>query len=266
MEAIETTGKNLAAALAAAAEQLGVSADFVAHEVVEESAGLFGKSSVRIRAWVVDAAPDAEPAPEPEAPKTKPAKKPAKPKTPKTEPVAAQAEEPAPATEAVAAPDAEADAPPVVATPEDAEAVLDIVNAVLAASKLTASASVSSINDRYVNISLEGRDVAFLIGKRGEALNSLQYLLNIILGKRLSNGVRLTLDGNDYRNQRETKLTNLALQIAREVKRRGEEAVLDALPAFERRIVHKALMDFEGIATYSEGEEPNRRVVIAPAD
>ncbi|MBZ0212721.1 MAG: Jag N-terminal domain-containing protein, partial [Nitrospirae bacterium] len=53
MEAIETTGKNLAAALAAAAEQLGVSADFVAHEVVEESAGLFGKSSVRIRAWVV---------------------------------------------------------------------------------------------------------------------------------------------------------------------------------------------------------------------
>lgn len=266
MEAIETTGKNLAAALAAAAEQLGVSTDFVAHEVVEESAGLFGKSSVRIRAWVVDAAPAAaESAPEPESPKAKPAKKPAKPKAPKAE--AAPAEEPAPAPVSDAAPEAEEEsAAPVVATPADADAVLEIVRAVLAASKLTASASVSSVNDRYVNISLEGRDVAFLIGKRGEALNSLQYLLNIILGKRLSNGVRLTLDGNDYRNQRETKLTNLALQIAREVKRRGEEAVLDALPAFERRIVHKALMDFEGIATYSEGEEPNRRVVIAPAD
>ncbi|GMV87692.1 MAG: hypothetical protein AMXMBFR81_06230 [Chthonomonas sp.] len=265
MEAIETTGKNLAAALAAAAEQLGVSTDFVAHEVVEESAGLFGKSSVRIRAWVADAAPaTAEPAAEPEAPKAKPAKKPAKPKAAKAE--AAPAAEPAPSSEADAAPDEEEGAAPVVATPADADAVLEIVRAVLAASKLTASASVSSINDRYVNISLEGRDVAFLIGKRGEALNSLQYLLNIILGKRLSNGVRLTLDGNDYRNQRETKLTNLALQIAREVKRRGEEAVLDALPAFERRIVHKALMDFEGITTYSEGEEPNRRVVIAPAD
>jgi spoIIIJ-associated protein len=265
MEAIETTGKNLAAALAAAAEQLGVSADFVAHEVVEESAGLFGKSSVRIRAWVADAATAAETATEPETPKAKAVRKTAKPKAPKA--VAAPTEVPAPVAEAEAAPEADDDGgSPVLATPADADAVLEIVRAVLAASKLTASASVSSINDRYVNISLEGRDVAFLIGKRGEALNSLQYLLNIILGKRLSNGVRLTLDGNDYRNQRETKLTNLALQIAREVKRRGEEAVLDALPAFERRIVHKALMDFEGITTYSEGEEPNRRVVIAPAD
>ncbi len=264
MEAIETTGKNLAAALAAAAEQLGVSTDAVAHEVVEESAGLFGKSSVRIRAWVADAPAAAESTAESEAPKAKPTRKPAKPKAPRAE--AVSADEPAPAP-AESAQDAEEDAgPSVVATPADADAVLEIVRAVLAASKLTASASVSSINDRYVNISLEGRDVAFLIGKRGEALNSLQYLLNIILGKRLGNGVRLTLDGNDYRNQRETKLTNLAVQIAREVKRRGEEAVLDALPAFERRIVHKALMDFEGITTYSEGEEPNRRVVIAPAD
>jgi spoIIIJ-associated protein len=54
--------------------------------------------------------------------------------------------------------------------------------------------------------------------------------------------------------------------VADEVKKRGEEAVLDALPAFERRIVHKALSDYEGVSTYSEGEEPNRRVVIAPAE
>ena len=71
---------------------------------------------------------------------------------------------------------------------------------------------------------------------------------------------------NDYRKRREDALTNLATKIAEQVLERQEEAVLDALPAFERRIVHKALSTIGGIATYSEGEEPNRRVVIAPAE
>jgi spoIIIJ-associated protein len=94
----------------------------------------------------------------------------------------------------------------------------------------------------------------------------MQYLVNIIAGRRFDNGVRATLDGNDYRRRREEALTLLATKIADQVKSRGEEAVLDALPAFERRIVHKALSTYEGISTYSEGEEPNRRVVIAPID
>jgi spoIIIJ-associated protein len=96
-------------------------------------------------------------------------------------------------------------------------------------------------------------------------LNALQYLVNIIGNRRIANGVRATLDGNDYRKRREDTLTSLAQNIADQVKKRGEEAVLDALPAFERRIVHKALSTVTGITTYSEGEEPNRRVVIAPA-
>jgi spoIIIJ-associated protein len=78
--------------------------------------------------------------------------------------------------------------------------------------------------------------------------------------------VRVTLDGNDFRRRREDQLTKLAQSIADQVAKRGEEAVLDALPAFERRIVHKALSEYGGVQTYSEGEEPNRRVVIAPAD
>ena len=90
--------------------------------------------------------------------------------------------------------------------------------------------------------------------------------MNIICGRRYNNGVRATIDANDYRKRREEALTRLANKVADQVIERGEEAVLDVLPAFERRIVHKALSVRTGIATYSEGEEPNRRVVIAPAD
>jgi spoIIIJ-associated protein len=115
-------------------------------------------------------------------------------------------------------------------------------------------------------VQLDGKDVAHLVGKHGEVLNALQYLINIMAGRRFGNGVRVTLDGNDFRKRREDQLTQLAQNIADQVRKRQEEAVLDALPAFERRIVHKALSDLGGITTYSEGEEPNRRVVIAPAE
>jgi spoIIIJ-associated protein len=104
------------------------------------------------------------------------------------------------------------------------------------------------------------------VGKHGDVLNAMQYLVNIIASRRIERGVRATLDGNDYRRRREEALTTLAQRIAEQVQKRGEEAVLDALPAFERRIVHKALGEISGVTTYSEGEEPNRRVVIAPVE
>jgi len=97
-------------------------------------------------------------------------------------------------------------------------------------------------------------------------INALQYLTNIISNRKYDNGVRSTIECNDYRRRREETLTTMAVKIAHAVLERQEEAVLDALPAFERRIVHKALQTVDGISTYSEGEEPNRRVVIAPAN
>jgi spoIIIJ-associated protein len=77
--------------------------------------------------------------------------------------------------------------------------------------------------------------------------------------------VRVVLEGDSYRERRAQTLTDMALKLAQEVRARGEEAVLDALPAFERRVIHQAIVDLEGVTTYSEGEEPNRRVVIAPS-
>jgi spoIIIJ-associated protein len=95
-------------------------------------------------------------------------------------------------------------------------------------------------------------------------LNALQYLCNVIASRKVTNGIRVTLEGDEYRQRREQILTQMALEVAEEVKKRGEEAVLAPLPAFERRIIHQALVEFAGVETYSEGEEPERCVVIAP--
>ena len=133
-------------------------------------------------------------------------------------------------------------------------------------SGLEAEIVVGELQGKYINLSIDGKEAGYLVGKNGEVLNSLQYLINLVAKQQLANGVRVTLDGNDYRKKRAEALTNLASKIAEKVRERGEEAVLEALPAFERRVIHKALQEIEGVTTYSEGEEPDRRVVIAPLD
>jgi spoIIIJ-associated protein len=267
MQTIETTGKSVKEATESAAKQLGTAADKLKVTVLEEHKGLFGKANVRIRAELTEAvvaeAPVAEPAPAPVAPEPEP--------EPEPEPVKAASNG---AVEAAAEPEteeaAEDEKPEVAgfpdATEENGNQILSLLQGILKDGNLDVSAKVTGINGRYVNIELDGRDVAFLVGKHGEVLNSLQYVLNIIANQQYSNGIRATLDGANYRRKREEALTKLATRIADQVKLRGEEAVLDALPAFERRIVHKALSEYEGVSTYSEGEEPNRRVVIAPAE
>ena len=253
--------------------------------VLEQAKGLFGKGSIRIRAEAAEAAPEPAAKPAKEA-KAAPAPKEEKPKAApkgrgrgKAEKVEAEPEPepekaaPAKASRApkAAAPvaaaddeDAGGDAP--VATDADAKEIEALVREMLDSSGLQVTVAVRGVQSRYVNIELDGRDAAFLIGKHGEVLNAMQYLANIIAGRQLANGVRATLDGNNYRRRREEALTKYAMKIADQVADRGEEAVLDALPAFERRIVLKALAERGGVQTYSEGEEPNRRVVIAPAE
>lgn len=302
MQTVEITAKSIQEATQQAADKLGVSPDRVKVSVLEETKGLFGKSSVRVKAELAEeaaapAAPaEAPAAPAPAAPKGGRGRKAAP--APAAAPVAAPVEEtPAetiaevqevmttttPKTDGrrgrgkketapvAAAPVAEAPSEPeaieeVVATQEDAEALVGLIRELLDSAHLNVTAKIGSISGKYVNIALDGKDVAFIVGKHGEVLNALQYLVNILASRRFDRGVRATLDGNDYRRRREDALTQMAQKIAEQVKARGEEAVLDALPAFERRIVHKALGEIDGITTYSEGEEPNRRVVIAPAD
>ena len=113
-------------------------------------------------------------------------------------------------------------------------------------------------------VAVDGPDAGELIGVNGDALNALQYLATVVAQRRMGEHVRLVLDANDYRRKREQALTDQALELAAEVARLGQEAELDPLSAYERRIIHNALTDHPDVVTYSEGEEPERRVVIAP--
>ncbi len=303
MQTIEITAASHDEAVAQAAKSLGVSPDELTVTVLEETKGLFGKMNVKIRAEVNGAAPAkaAKPAAKAKA-APKAAAKPEevaeeKPKgrgrtakaAPAAEvveeaPVAEEAKEDAKprgrgrgkkaeATEVEAAPERESkggrerrEEADVEATEEDAEALLAMLEEIIESGDMQASVKISQREGRYVHLSIEGEDASHLIGRRGEVLNSLQYLLNVFSGRKVRPGIRVVLDADAYRDHRKDVLTDLATQIAEQVVARGEEAVLDALPAFERRVIHQILADFEGVQTYSEGEEPNRRVVIAPIE
>lgn len=277
MNSIEITAKSVEEATQQAASKLGVGTEALDVAIVEQSKGLFGKSSVRIRASVkegstpsvkpaVEAVVEVEataPAAEPEAPVEVEAEAPAKPaRAPKGKRPAKKSEDES------ASGEGEGDAPviEVVANDQDAEIILNVVNGLVSAAELEVTCKVKEINGRYVSVELDGKDASHLIGKSGEVLNTLQYLVNIMTSRKVTSGVRATLDGNNYRQRREESLTKYAQKVAAMVQERGQEAVLEALPAFERRIVHKALSEIDGITTYSEGEEPNRCVVIAPAE
>lgn len=291
MEPIEVQVKTIEEAVALACEQWEVSADKVKATVVEEVPGLFGKTKLKVRVEPVNMKPaksakapkkteevveKAAPAEKPvkkavaKAPKAE-AKSEAEPEAPKEAPKAKAgrsraAEKPVAVEASEPNEEAAAEVVEVVATEADGKALLEMIDELLDLAELEATVKVQEIHGRYVDFQLDGKDVAHLIGKQGEVLNQFQYLLNIMASRQHGNGVRITLDGNEYRTRREEKLRALAIHAAQQVLDRQEEAVFDALPAFERRIVHHALQEMEGIATYSEGEEPNRRVVIAPAD
>ena len=113
---------------------------------------------------------------------------------------------------------------------------------------------------------MSGPDVPHMIGRRGAVIDALQYLANVVFCKGPQEcTARLVLDGDDYRTRRAMTLRKIALELAQQVREAGEEAELEPLPAHERRIIHRVLRDDTSIKTYSEGLEPERRVVISPA-
>jgi spoIIIJ-associated protein len=273
METLELQLKSADDVLKTVATQLGVDASDLKVTILDEQSGLFGKKKFKVQVERLGAA-SAE-VEEVKAPKTKKAEAkteeaPAKPAARGRKPKVEKTEEPVAETEDESGDDAEeavaaASAPEIIATEADAEKIIAIIEEILNIAEIDAEVKVHEISGKYVNLELDGKDASHLIGKQGEVLNAFQYIVNLILTKQLNNGVRLTLDGNNYRTRREEVLTTLAQNVAAEVLKRGEEAVFDALPAFERRIVHKALSEIAGVTTYSEGEEPHRHVVIAPA-
>lgn len=118
--------------------------------------------------------------------------------------------------------------------------------------------------ERNMNIDLAGEDMGMLIGKRGQTLDSLQYLVSLVVNKETEEYVRVKVDTENYRERRKATLENLAKNMAHKVKRIRRSVSLEPMNPYERRIIHAALQDDKYVTTHSEGDEPYRRVVITP--
>ena len=113
-----------------------------------------------------------------------------------------------------------------------------------------------------LNIDLKGPEMGIIIGKRGQTLDSVQYLTNLAVNRKADSYVKVKIDTEDYRRRRKDTLENFANNIAHKVKRTGKSVSLEAMNPYERRIIHAALANNHFVDTHSEGEEPYRHVVV----
>lgn len=120
----------------------------------------------------------------------------------------------------------------------------------------------SSFEDETLSIDIAGDDMGLLIGKRGQTLDSLQYLTSLVVNKGKASYVRVKLDTEDYRNRRKATLENLAKNIAFKVRKTRRPVFLEPMNPYERRIIHSALQNDPYVTTHSEGDEPCRKVVV----
>ena len=139
----------------------------------------------------------------------------------------------------------------------------NFLNDVFAAMNMTVVINAEYKEDgRELNIDLAGDDMGVLIGKRGQTLDSLQYLVSLIVNKESAEYIRVKVDTENYRQRRQDTLENLAKNIAFKVKRTKRTVSLEPMNPYERRIIHSALQNDKYVTTHSEGEEPYRHVVV----
>ena len=122
--------------------------------------------------------------------------------------------------------------------------------------------NASADEENVYDVELKGAEMGVLIGKRGQTLDSLQYLTNLAINKHSDTYTRVKLDTEDYRKRRKDTLENLAKNIAYKVKRTKKPVSLEPMNPFERRVIHSALQNDRYVSTHSEGDEPYRHVVI----
>lgn len=146
-------------------------------------------------------------------------------------------------------------------SPEDG--VKDFLNRVFKAMDMEVEIHAQyDAENSVVSVELKGSEMGVLIGKRGQTLDSLQYLTNLAVNKKAENYVKVKLDTEDYRKRRRETLENLARNISYKVKRTKRPVSLEPMNPFERRVIHSALQNDRFVSTHSEGEEPYRHVVV----
>lgn len=137
------------------------------------------------------------------------------------------------------------------------------LNDVFAAMNMTVVVEIKyDEKNKEMDVDLSGDDMGVLIGKRGQTLDSLQYLVSLVVNKESEDYIRVKVDTENYRERRKETLENLAKNVAYKVKRTRRPVSLEPMNPYERRIIHSALQNDKYVTTHSEGEEPFRKVVV----
>lgn len=263
MDYIQVSAKTVEDAVLEAAMKLATTREHLEYEVIEKgSAGFLGFGAkpavIKARALTDEEIEKNEKQPEPvkEVVK-KEAKKEIKKEVKKEEPVKApkaeKAEEPAVVKkEAVSGKEISAE---------------DFLKDVFKAMDMVVEIKVTeNKEEKTMDIELSGEDMGVLIGKRGQTLDSLQYLVSLVVNKYSDEYIRVKIDTENYRERRKETLENLARNIAYKVKRTRKTVSLEPMNPYERRVIHSALQNDRYVTTHSEGEEPYRRVVVTLKD
>ena len=136
------------------------------------------------------------------------------------------------------------------------------LNDVFQAMNMEVAIDINNEEEKSMDIELSGNEMGVLIGKRGQTLDSLQYLVSLVVNKESEEYIHVKVDTENYRQRRKETLENLAKNIAYKVKRTKRSVSLEPMNPYERRIIHSALQNDKYVTTHSEGEEPFRRVVV----
>ena len=254
MEIITVSKKTVEEAITEACIQLGLASTDVEVEVIEKgSAGFLGigaKQAV-IKAWKKQEKKENKKEVKKEAKKVV--------EEPKKEEVK---EEAIPVVEESNEEVAETEEKLAEVEPQTKEACEKFLTDVLKTMGMEVALTSEIDEDGSLSINMEGDNMGILIGKRGQTLDSLQYLTNRVANKMQDGYVRVKLDTENYRLRRKETLENLAKNIAHKVKRTKRSVSLEPMNPYERRIIHSALQADKYVSTHSEGEEPYRRVVV----
>ncbi len=146
--------------------------------------------------------------------------------------------------------------------PEGADEPLKFLNGLFELMQIDAHCDVVGVEDKNLMLDIEGKDTAVLIGRRGDTLDALQYLTGLVINRGREDYRKVMLDAENYRFKREVTLEKLARRLASNVAKSGKPVTLEPMNPYERRILHATLQSNPRVETYSEGEEPYRRVVI----
>ncbi len=295
MRSVESSAKTMEEAVTQGLEKLGVSFADVKIDILDEGSkgflGILGGKPVVVRLTVREDAEgsddvlssvgleEAVKAPE-KKPARKRAQKPAAEKTekPAREPQPAKAEKPVKAEKPAKAekptaaeapkPEKKPEAPVQAAENADFEAdsaearAKDFLSDVTRLMGVEVSVNVHRDEEGNVRVDMFGDTLGILIGRRGETLDALQYLTSLYVNRGRDEYTRVTLDTENYRAKREESLRRLANRMANRAVKTGRKVVMEPMNPYERRILHSALQQNDAVTTHSEGEEPNRHVVI----